>query len=72
MKLEKLSLGTGINLALVEMNCFLCHTPNPDNGSRLDRLHAGDFKWANTATLDWKWSIGKYWQCLCMEPGCLQ
>jgi len=37
---------------IVEMNCFLCHTPTPDNEARLDCLHAGDFKWANTATLN--------------------
>jgi thiosulfate reductase cytochrome b subunit len=36
---------------VVEMNCFLCHIPNPDNQARMDRLHDGDFKWANTATL---------------------
>jgi thiosulfate reductase cytochrome b subunit len=36
---------------VVEMNCFLCHTQNPDNESRMETLHAGDFKWANAATL---------------------
>lgn len=36
---------------VVEMNCFLCHTPAPDNQARLDSLHSGDFRWANTATL---------------------
>ncbi len=36
---------------VVEMNCFLCHTPSPDNEARLGQIHAGDFKWANTATL---------------------
>jgi thiosulfate reductase cytochrome b subunit len=36
---------------IVEMNCFLCHMPNPDNEARMERLHTGDFKWANTATL---------------------
>jgi thiosulfate reductase cytochrome b subunit len=41
-----------IESGVVEMNCFLCHIPNPDNESRIDRLHAGDFKWANTATLN--------------------
>jgi len=35
----------------VEMNCFLCHTPRPDNTARLKELHAGRFAWANTATL---------------------
>lgn len=36
---------------VVEMNCFLCHTPDPDNGARVAALQAGDFQWANTATL---------------------
>ena len=36
---------------VVEMNCFLCHTPNPDNQSRMEALHEGEFRWANTATL---------------------
>ncbi len=36
---------------VVEMNCFLCHTPAPDNQARLSALQAGEFRWANTATL---------------------
>ena len=36
---------------VVEMNCFLCHTPNPNMDARAEALHAGDFGWANTATL---------------------
>ncbi len=36
---------------VVEMNCFLCHTPDPDNQARVDALQAGEFRWANTATL---------------------
>lgn len=36
---------------VVEMNCFLCHTPNPNNEARIQALHEGDFQWANTATL---------------------
>ena len=35
----------------VEMNCFLCHLSNPDNQSRIQALEAGEFEWANTATL---------------------
>jgi thiosulfate reductase cytochrome b subunit len=35
----------------VEMNCFLCHTPQPDNAARTATLQAGQFGWANTATL---------------------
>jgi thiosulfate reductase cytochrome b subunit len=51
----------------VEMNCFLCHTPAPNNEARIEALHGGDFAWANTATLlgsgivdqagdGWKWN----------------
>lgn len=35
----------------MEMNCFLCHTENPNNPARVTALQAGDFQWANTATL---------------------
>jgi thiosulfate reductase cytochrome b subunit len=36
---------------VVEMNCFLCHMPEPNNEARLQALHSGQFQWANTATL---------------------
>ena len=36
---------------VVEMNCFLCHTPVPNADARSEAIHAGDFEWANTATL---------------------
>lgn len=36
---------------VVEMNCFLCHTPAPNNQARIATLKAGEFRWANTATL---------------------
>ena len=50
----------------VEMNCFLCHTPDPNNEARIEALHSGEFDWANTATLlgtgivenaagEWQW-----------------
>ncbi len=35
----------------VEMNCFLCHWPEPNNDARVAALQAGDFQWANSATL---------------------
>lgn len=35
----------------VEMNCFLCHTPDPNNDARIQALNNGEFRWANTATL---------------------
>jgi thiosulfate reductase cytochrome b subunit len=35
----------------VEMNCFLCHTPAPDNEARVTEFQAGNFQWSNTATL---------------------
>ncbi|MDX1599986.1 MAG: cytochrome b/b6 domain-containing protein [Anaerolineales bacterium] len=36
---------------VVEMNCFLCHVPEPANEARVRALQAGDFRWANSATL---------------------
>lgn len=36
---------------VVEMNCFLCHIAAPDNEARTQALLAGQFGWANTATL---------------------
>jgi hypothetical protein len=41
----------GGSQAPFEMNCFLCHTAVPDNQARTAALQAGDFAWANTATL---------------------
>lgn len=35
----------------VEMNCFLCHASTPDNDARIAELQAGNFAWADTATL---------------------
>ena len=35
----------------IEMNCFLCHLSEPDNEMRIRALEAGDFEWANSATL---------------------
>lgn len=35
----------------VEMNCLLCHMQSPNNAARVAALQAGDFAWANTATL---------------------
>lgn len=34
-----------------EMNCFLCHIPDPNSAARNEALAAGNFRWANTATL---------------------
>lgn len=35
----------------LEMDCFLCHFPAPDNQARIETIQAGQFAWANTATL---------------------
>jgi len=48
MELEPWDWGES---GVVEMNCFLCHTPNPNNDARADALGSGAFQWANTATL---------------------
>ncbi|NDJ52176.1 MAG: hypothetical protein GYB68_03710 [Chloroflexi bacterium] len=52
---------------VTEMNCFLCHMPSANNAARIEALQAGQFAWANTATLqdsgiveavdgDWQWN----------------
>lgn len=57
---------------VVEMNCFLCHMPTPNNEARMDMLHTGKFGWANSATLlgtglieqtaegDWLWNTDAF------------
>ncbi len=56
---------------VVEMNCFLCHTPTPNNDARIETIHAGQFGWANTATLlgtgiveqtgdSWEWNADAF------------
>lgn len=35
----------------VQMNCFICHWPQPNNEERINALQSGDFQWANSATL---------------------
>lgn len=35
----------------LEMDCFLCHLPQPDNQARIQTIQSGQFAWANTATL---------------------
>jgi thiosulfate reductase cytochrome b subunit len=47
----KLSAWDWQKSGVVEMNCFLCHLGNPDTQARADSIAAGDFGWANTATL---------------------
>lgn len=36
---------------VTEMDCFLCHLDKPDHAARTAALAAGEFGWANTATL---------------------
>lgn len=36
---------------VMELNCLLCHTPDPNNAARIERLQAGQFGDAVTATL---------------------
>jgi thiosulfate reductase cytochrome b subunit len=38
-------------VAGLEMNCFLCHTPDPNNAARELALESGQAAWATTATL---------------------
>jgi thiosulfate reductase cytochrome b subunit len=43
--------GTPTESLGVEMDCFLCHTANPNNAARIAALQAGQFEWVATATL---------------------
>ena len=36
---------------VIENNCFLCHLEYPNNTARTSAIRAGEFGWANTATL---------------------
>ncbi len=36
---------------VVEMDCFVCHLSHPDAAARAETIAAGDFGWANTASL---------------------
>jgi thiosulfate reductase cytochrome b subunit len=36
---------------VMELNCLLCHTPDPNNAARIERLRAGQFGDAGMATL---------------------
>jgi hypothetical protein len=36
---------------ITEGDCFLCHVPGANRGARRERVTAGDFRWANNATL---------------------
>jgi thiosulfate reductase cytochrome b subunit len=48
---EDLTVWEWTSSGTVEMNCFLCHTANPDNSARIEALQNGEFAWASTATL---------------------
>lgn len=56
---------------IVEMNCFLCHTPNPNNDARAEALQKGEFKWANTATLSRLRDCGNSFRYLSLEFRCV-
>jgi hypothetical protein len=56
---------------VAEMDCFLCHLDQPDTAARVAALTAGDFGWANTATLaatgivtqsasGWRWNTAAF------------
>jgi hypothetical protein len=36
---------------VAEADCFLCHVPNASRGARRKQMAAGNFRWANNATL---------------------
>ncbi|MEN8234622.1 MAG: cytochrome b/b6 domain-containing protein [Actinomycetota bacterium] len=54
-----------------ELNCFLCHLPNPAGDARTAEIGSGNFAWAGTATLahtslvtqstdGWEWNPGAF------------
>jgi thiosulfate reductase cytochrome b subunit len=56
---------------MLEMDCFLCHLPAPDNQARIAAIQSGEFGWANSATLQgtglitktaqgWKWNTSAF------------
>jgi hypothetical protein len=47
----KVALWNWAKSGVEEMDCYLCHTPNPNNAARADALAGGQFGLANTATL---------------------
>ncbi|MCI0518864.1 MAG: cytochrome b/b6 domain-containing protein [Chloroflexi bacterium] len=48
---ERLAGGGPAQAAGLEMNCFLCHLPSPDNAARIEAIRSGQVEWASTATL---------------------
>jgi hypothetical protein len=36
---------------IAEADCFMCHIPNASRGARREEMTAGNFRWANNATL---------------------
>lgn len=57
----------------LEMDCFLCHFPAPNNAARTEEIAAGEFGWANTATLlgtaiVTKTTSGYVWQSSAFSP----
>ncbi len=48
---SQLSVWDWSESGVEEMNCFLCHMADPDLTARSEELTAGNFGWANTATL---------------------
>lgn len=44
-------VGGGPAAEDVELNCFVCHLPSPDQAARVHALEEGAFRWAATATL---------------------
>jgi thiosulfate reductase cytochrome b subunit len=53
---------------IVEMNCFLCHTPNPDNDARIAFLESGRYGWANTASLLGSLAVEQVGESLVYNP----
>jgi thiosulfate reductase cytochrome b subunit len=50
-KTGTLSVWDWATSGVAEMNCFVCHTANPNNAARIEALQNGQFGWAASATL---------------------
>ena len=57
---------------VMEMNCLLCHTTEPNNAARIERIQAGQFGDAVTATLLGSGIVEATDEWLGMEPGSLR
>lgn len=67
----------------LEVNCLLCHSPNPNNAARIQAIQAGQFRWASAATLlgsgiveragsTWGWNVKAFTEDKLLAPEYVQ